>query len=420
MIATLRHRNFALLWFGGLISMTGDMVLYIALPYHVYHLTGSALSTGLIFITGTLPGVLFGSAAGVFVDRWNRKRTMIVASILQGLCLLFLFLARSADWLWVVYLVSFVESIITQFFSPAEKALLPNLVSEKHLMSANSLNALNHNMAILVGPAIGGVLMGVWGLTGVIFFDSASFLVAAVMIALITWSPAQSMNEVSFSEIAGTIRTASAVWHSVWQDWLEGIRLIKTNRMVINLFVSVGIANLGDPILVVLLIPFVNILNGGPLVLGWLLTIRGLGGIFGGFIAGKFGNSSRLALTYSLGLCAVGLFELIMVNIRIIYLVMVCLFLIGISIVILNVSFLTLFQNSVADQFRGRIFGAWGTTVSILIILGQVGGSTLGDRVGIIPMLNVAGILYVISGLVAFWMMVRTISNKIVSKNTQV
>src|SRR4030042_1604111 len=115
MIATLRQRNFALLWFGGLISMTGDMVLYIALPYHVYHLTGSALSTGLMFIAGTLPGVLFGSMAGVFVDRWNRQRTMIVVSILQSLCLLFLILVRSVEWLWVVYLVSFIEAVLSQF-----------------------------------------------------------------------------------------------------------------------------------------------------------------------------------------------------------------------------------------------------------------------------------------------------------------
>jgi MFS family permease len=210
MIATLRQRNLALLWFGVLISMTGDLVLYIALPYHVYHLTGSVLSTGLMFIAGTLPGVLFGSVAGVFVDRWNRKQTMIVANILQGLCLLSLFLARSAEWLWVVYLVSFVEAVLSQFFSPAEKALLPHLVSEKHLMAANSLNALNNNMAKLIGPPIGAFLFGLWGLTGVVFLDSVSFFAAAVMIAFITWSPDQSKREVSSSKIEGITWDAAA------------------------------------------------------------------------------------------------------------------------------------------------------------------------------------------------------------------
>src|SRR5258706_2515130 len=123
MIATLRQRNLALLWSGGLISMTGDVVLFIALPYHVYHLTGSVLSTGLMFIVGTLPGLLFGSVAGVFVDQWNRKQIMVVASILQGLCLLSLFLASNVGWLWVVYLVSFVEAGFSHIFlSPPEAA----------------------------------------------------------------------------------------------------------------------------------------------------------------------------------------------------------------------------------------------------------------------------------------------------------
>ncbi len=400
--------------------MTGDMVLYIALPYHVYHLTGSALSTGLMFIAGTLPGVLFGSVAGVFVDRWNRKRTMIIASILQGMCLLLLILARSVEWLWVVYLVSFVEAVLGQFFSPAERALLPQLVSEKHLMAANSLNALNNNLAMLIGPAIGVALFGLWSLTGVIFFDSVSFFVAAVMIALITWSPNQAKRDAPSSEIAETTSAATAAWKSVWQEWVEGLRLVKSNRMVIALFVSLGIAVLAGAILEVLLIPFVSILKGGVLVLGILLTIRGLGGLLGGFIAGKTGDLLSPTLIIPLGLCVVGLLDLAMCNIPILYSVIVCLFLIGIAIVIMDVSALTLLQTSVTDQFRGRIFGSWGTTFALLTILGQVGASTLGDRVGIIPMLNVSGILYVISGLVAFLMITRIVADKVVPENAQV
>jgi len=414
MIATLRQRNFALLWFGGLISMTGDVVLFIALPYHVYHLTGSVLSTGLMFIVGTLPGLLFGSVAGVFVDQWNRKQIMVVASILQGLCLLSLFLARNVGWLWVVYLVSFVEAVIAQFFSPAERALLPQLVSEQHLMAANSLNAINSNIALLIGPAIGVALFGLWGLTGIIFFDSVSFFVAAVMIAFITWSPEQSKREAPSSEIAETTRAAAAAWKSLWQGWLEGLHLVKSNPMVIALFVSAGIASLGDPILVVLLIPFVSILKGGVLVLGWLLILRGLGGLLGGFIVGKVGDLLPPTLIFPLGLCAVGLLGLIMYNFPILLLVMVCLFLIGIFFVIFEVSYITLLQTSVTDQFRGRIFGTWGTTLALLTILGQVGASTLGGRVGIIPMLNVSGILYVTSGLVAFLMISRIMAKKVV------
>jgi MFS family permease len=169
-----------------------------------------------------------------------------------------------------------------------------------------------------------------------------------------------------------------------------------------------------------LLIPFVNILHGGALVLGLLLTVRGLGGLLGGFITVRVSNLLSPILIFPLGLCAVGLLDLIMFNIPILSIVLACLFLIGIPAMGTGVSSLTLLQTSVADQFRGRIFGIWGTTVSLVTIFGQVWGSTLGDRVGIIPMLNVAGILYVLSGLVAFLMMARIAPNKVVAKTTQV
>src|SRR5919198_1112108 len=85
MIATLRQRNFALLWFAGLISLAGDWMLIVALPIYVYQLTGSTLATSTMFIAGRLPTLLFGSVAGVFVDRWDRKRTMVVANLLLAL-----------------------------------------------------------------------------------------------------------------------------------------------------------------------------------------------------------------------------------------------------------------------------------------------------------------------------------------------
>src|SRR5262245_33699639 len=118
MLATLRQRNFALLWFGGLISLAGDWMLGIALPIHVYMLTGSALATGGMLIARMIPNLLLGSIACVFVDRWDRKRTMVIANGLAALTLLPLLLVHSADWLWLIYLVGFVQATISQFFQP--------------------------------------------------------------------------------------------------------------------------------------------------------------------------------------------------------------------------------------------------------------------------------------------------------------
>src|SRR4029453_185153 len=121
MLAVLRQRNFALLWFGGLISMTGDWVLFIGLPIYIYQLSGSALATSLMFMAQIAPRILLGSLAGVFVDRWD----------------------RCVEWFWVVYLVAFSQAVIRQFGGPAEGALLPNLVGDDELLRANSLNTLS-------------------------------------------------------------------------------------------------------------------------------------------------------------------------------------------------------------------------------------------------------------------------------------
>src|SRR5262249_22849680 len=103
MLATLRNRNFALLWLGGLVSFAGDWVMFIALPVYVYDLTGSALATGGMFMAQTAPRLLLGSIAGVFVDRWDRRWTMIVANMLCAAVLLLLLLVRSAADLWLLY-----------------------------------------------------------------------------------------------------------------------------------------------------------------------------------------------------------------------------------------------------------------------------------------------------------------------------
>src|SRR5262245_15580007 len=103
MIALLRQRNFALLWFGGLISMMGDWMLWIALPIYVYQLSGSALATSVALICRILPRLLLGSMAGVFVDRWDRRRTMVITNLLLAVGLLPLLLVQSVEWLWLVY-----------------------------------------------------------------------------------------------------------------------------------------------------------------------------------------------------------------------------------------------------------------------------------------------------------------------------
>ena len=109
MIATLRQRNFALLWVAGLISFVGDWALIAALPVYLFGRTGSTLLSGLIWLSYPLSGLLIGSVAGVYVDRWDWRRTMVAISLLQALLIPCLLLGLDEDRLWIIYVVAFVE-----------------------------------------------------------------------------------------------------------------------------------------------------------------------------------------------------------------------------------------------------------------------------------------------------------------------
>jgi MFS family permease len=110
--AILRKRDFALLWFGGLISQIGDWLLSIGLPVYVYMRTGSTIQTSIMLITGFVPSLLLGSFAGVFVDRWDRRKTMLICNLLMALALLPLLFVHSGRDLWIVYTVQFLSACI--------------------------------------------------------------------------------------------------------------------------------------------------------------------------------------------------------------------------------------------------------------------------------------------------------------------
>jgi MFS family permease len=219
-----RRRDFALLWFAGLVSMSGDWMLVVALPITVYQLTGSALATGGVLIANKLLALVLGSVAGVFADRWDRKRTMVIANLVRAPILLLLLAVDSAERVWIVYVVAAALSAVGQFFRPAENALLPRLVGEEHLVPANALNALNDNLSRLVGPALGG-LVAVWfGLGGVVAADAASYLVAAGLIAAIAATTRQERTTLPDPA------TVTGIWADVGREWRAGLRLIWATR----------------------------------------------------------------------------------------------------------------------------------------------------------------------------------------------
>ncbi len=399
MLAVLRQRNFALLWFGQLISVFGDWVLLIALPFYIFDVTGSALATGAMFIAQTVPRVLLGSFAGVFVDRWNRKRTMIATDVLRAALLLLLLAVRSADWLPLIYGVAFFQAVIAQFFVPAKNAVIPLLVSERDLIPANALNSLSENLTRLTAPALGGALFGLLGLRSVVLVDSASFLLSALAIALIVVP-------------VGTRAAANsngASWRAAWGEWRDGLCLIRSVPTITAVFAAMGTAMIAEGIFLVMLVPFVKIvLHGGAQDFGWLASAQAVGGLVGSAVIGRLGKVIRPAILipscgFLFGLCDVAL-ALAPGHLGLAPLVtaLVMIGLAGAPIVGFFIGLQALLQGSVADQYRGRVFGAFSTIVALMTLCGQGIGSALGDRVGVVPLIALAGCFDILASGVAF------------------
>ena len=394
----INNRNFALLWWAGLLSVMGNWALQIALPVYIYKTTGSTLATGLMFAVGTIPTILFGSVAGIFVDRWNRRRTLVVTNLLLCAGLLPLLLVSGRDLLWLVYVVAFVQAILSRFVDPAENALLPTLVQKEHLASANALNALNNNLGRLIGPALGGLLMGGLGLQAVVLFDAATFLLASFLIGLLV--VARSEKENASGDEAALTTGLSAVW----LEWTEGLRVVKRERVVSVLFGYIAVTSVGEGVMAALFIPFVaDVLRGDALDVGWLMSAQAVGGIVGGVVISAVAARFAPAHLLGWGSVGVGLIDVFIFNYPVflsgVTLGLVLFTLAGLPVSALQAGLMTLFQVNVGDKFLGRVFGAYGTTAALFNLLGIAAGGLLGDRLGIVPVINTQAVVYLAGGV---------------------
>ena len=395
MFAVIRQRNFALLWFGQLASAIGELALFIALPFYIYEQTGSTLATGAVLLASTLPRLLFAPMAGVLVDRWDGEQVMIAADLLRAVVLLVLLLVPYG-WVWLIYPVDFLLSSISQFFRPAKNAILPRLVDKERLVEANSLNALGVNLAIVLGPSLGGALLAYTGLVTVVLLDAASFLISAALIALITHTSDGAAKAAATTHDPVTAAAARVVWY----DWLEALTWLRDQHMIMGAFLIAGMGALAQGIINVLLIAFVkDVLHAGPLEFGWLATAQGAGSIVGSALIAVVGPLVLPQRMVAFGHAAVGIILLLLVTFPFLPLALGLSVLQGIPVMALSIGLNVLFQTRTSARYLGRVFGTYEMTQALPQILGMALASIWGHRAGVIPMLEIAAGLYCLAGL---------------------
>src|SRR5581483_3495015 len=400
MLRLLRQRNMALLWIGGLISLIGDWVLLTALPYYVFQLTNSLLSTAAMTVIQLVPAVLLSSLAGVFVDRWDRKATLLICNLLQSCIVLLLLLVHSTTWLWAVYLTVFVQTTVSIFMAPAAHALLPRLVAQEDLTPANSLLSLNTQLARLLGPPLGGALLAWFGINPVVILDSASFLIVAGLLACLTQT---SPSPVDKKTSTRSINMLKREWGDFWREWLQGWQVIRENPLLMTLMLVLGIITFGGTMIDPLFPPFVkDIMRTGPLAFGWILTAQAIGGIIGGLVVGHLGGRISTLHLLAWGSALVGVLLLIMYNLPLLPVALLVELLIGPEQVATGVALQTLMQTSVENSYQGRVFGAMSTTGALLSMLGGACAAPLGQSIGIVPALNITALLTLLAAAFTF------------------
>ena len=399
-LSLLRDRRFGLLWLGGLVSLTGNWVLMAGLPLAVYQLTDSTLATGGIFIATMIPRIVLGTVAGVVVDRWDRRKVLVVANLALAVTLLPLLLVGSEESVWLVYLVAVFQSTLALVVTPAEGALLPRLVGEEQLVQANALNALNNQIARLIGPAIGGLAVGFGGLSTVALLDSFSYLAAALLIGAIAVDARPQFVERSVEE-------ALRVWARLRRDWIEGMRVIRdageTTRM---LLAFAAITGLGEGIIITLFVPYaVDVLDGGGPLYGALISAQAIGGLVGAFALGVLGSPLPPARLLALSAIVFGSIDLVIFTYPAFldgyWLALVLMVVVGLPAAALFASYTTLTQTAVVDAYRGRLIAAVTTIGSLTMLIGMIVAGVLGDVVGVVPLLVVQAAAYPAFGFLA-------------------
>ena len=399
MLTVLRQRNFALLWVGGLISMVGDWVLFVGLPYEIYRQTGSTLATGAMVLALLIPRIVFGSVAGVYVDRWDRRRLMITVNLLLAVFLIPL-LAVQALGLWVVYLVLVIESVLEQLFTPAEVALLPNLLEggEEQLVPANALSGVNRHLARLIGPLIGGVVVAAGGLTAVALVDAVSFLVAAGLITAIRYtSPPRDPHPSLEVE-------AVSAWRRLIGEWREGLRLVWNEPVLRALLVFFAITSVGEGLTSTLFVPWVtNALHSDAAGYGLLLSTQAIGGLAGAVVIGRFGSHINPLTLVIAGAVTFGMIDLVLFTYPIVYPflapALVGMVIVGVPGAAMGAGSTTLQQSQAEDRHRGRVVGAMGALAGLGSLLGAVLAGVLGEVLPVVLLLVVQGSGYVIGGV---------------------
>ncbi len=390
LMRALAYRNYRLFFGGQSLSLIGTWMQQIAMSWLVYRMTDSAFLLGLIGFTGQVPTVIFGSFAGVYVDRLNRRNLLITTqacAMVQALLLAILTLTGHIA-VWHLIVLSFVLGIVNAFDMPARQSFVIDLVENKHILSnAIALNSFMFNSARLVGPSIAGLLIAYAG-EGVCFLaNGISFF--AIIVALLAIKTSHKVREPGSGAVLHELR--------------EGFQYVSGFAPMKYIIGLVGMVSLLSMPYIVLMPVFArDILHGGSHTLGFLMGATGIGALAGALYLASRRSVIGLGRLIVISTCIFGCGLIAFSFSRYMPLSLLMMLLTGFGMIVSTASCNTIVQTIVDEDKRGRVMSFYAIAFIGMAPFGSLIGGGIAHNIGAPLTLAVCGVLS-IAGAALFY-----------------
>lgn len=389
---------FRWLWCGGLVSLMGTHMQFVALPYFVHEQTGSTLATALAAAAQALPGVTLGPLAGAIADTRDCRRLLIEANVVLAAVTLAFCLTLVSPW-WVVVIVAFLHAVVAQMITAAEIVLVPSLVPTAGLPAANSLIGANNSLARLVGPAAGGLVYAAAGLSTVAVANAVSFALGALLVSRIKPTTHGSLRP----GLALTPPPGRPTWLWAAGGWAAGWAEIRRQPLLGRLLVVFVLTGIGEGCVSALLAPTQRRSSAAAPPLGLLLTCQAAGGVAGALAMSRWAITDRLPQALGAAMIACGVLLAVMIGYRLFYprlwpallLIVVA----GLPFAAVAAAQTTLLQTLPRPDVRGRVYGVTIAAAGAAQLVGILASGFLADRTNVYLLLADAP-CYLFAGLV--------------------
>ena len=357
MFTALRHSSFRRFWMGMVASVLGFQIMTVAQGWLIFTLTDSPLALGYVGLAAGLPAIVLNLFGGVIADKVNQRRLLIATQTTSSMVMLALAILTLTGLVepWHIITSAFLIGSVQAFDTPTRQSLFPHLIDREDMLNAVALNSMVWQGTRVIGPAIGGVIIGTrLGVAPGFFAPFLGFLMMAVMIATLRLPPIQRAEGASF-----------------FHDMAQGINFVRTNT-IFAFLISMTFFNsiFGMSYIFILPVFARDIFEVGSTGLGVLHAASGFGALLGTLITASLGNFQRKGWLILGGAVLFGTFLILFAVTGSLFkffpLSLVFIFCAGVSTSIYMITIMSTLQLMVPNELRGRVMGIYGMTWSLL------------------------------------------------------